>query len=92
MRFDSDLVVSVFETNIRMLGGLLSGYPRKKTTNPRLGHLMAELLRTKDPDRLSWYDKGQLLKMAIELGDRLLPAFNTTSGLPYSRVRALSCQ
>lgn len=26
VRFDSDFVVSVFETNIRMLGGLLSGW------------------------------------------------------------------
>lgn len=25
VRFDSDLVVSVFETNIRMVGGLISG-------------------------------------------------------------------
>lgn len=25
VRFDSDLVVSVFETNIRMIGGLISG-------------------------------------------------------------------
>lgn len=25
IRFDADLVVSVFETNIRMVGGLLSG-------------------------------------------------------------------
>ncbi|KAL6723612.1 hypothetical protein Aduo_018596 [Ancylostoma duodenale] len=25
IRFDSDLIVSVFETNIRVLGGLLSG-------------------------------------------------------------------
>jgi mannosidase alpha-like ER degradation enhancer 3 len=25
IRFDSDLVVSVFETNIRMVGGLISG-------------------------------------------------------------------
>lgn len=25
VRFDSDLVISVFETNIRMVGGLISG-------------------------------------------------------------------
>lgn len=74
VRLDSDLIVSVFETNIRVLGGLLSG------------HLMAELVRAKDPARLKWYDSGQLLKMAIEIGDRLLPAFNTSSGLPYSRI------
>ncbi|XGW35327.1 hypothetical protein V3C99_018940 [Haemonchus contortus] len=74
VRFDSDLIVSVFETNIRILGGLLSG------------HLMAELVRSKDPKRLQWYNDRQLLKMAIDIGDRLLPAFNTSSGLPYSRI------
>lgn len=74
VRFDADVVVSVFETNIRMVGGLISG------------HLMARLLKSHDPNRLVWYDQ-QLLDMATEVGDRLLPAFNTTSGLPYPRVR-----
>ncbi|VDL69383.1 unnamed protein product [Nippostrongylus brasiliensis] len=74
VRFDSDLIVSVFETNIRILGGLLSA------------HLMAELVRAKDPERLQWYSDRQLLKMAVDIGNRLLPAFNTSSGLPYSRI------
>ncbi|KAJ1364821.1 hypothetical protein KIN20_024994 [Parelaphostrongylus tenuis] len=74
VRFDSDLVVSVFETNIRVVGGLLSA------------HLMAELVRVKDSSRLRWYDNRQLLMMAVDIGDRLLPAFNTSSGLPYSRI------
>lgn len=26
VQFDSDLVISVFETNIRMVGGLISGF------------------------------------------------------------------
>ncbi|VDM75927.1 unnamed protein product [Strongylus vulgaris] len=74
IRLDSDLIVSVFETNIRVLGGLLSG------------HLLAELVRAKDPTRLQWYNDRQLLKMAEDIGNRLLPAFNTSSGLPYSRI------
>ncbi|EGT59356.1 hypothetical protein CAEBREN_21992 [Caenorhabditis brenneri] len=73
VRFDSDLVVSVFETNIRVLGGLISA------------HVLAEHIKEKHPERLQKYDK-QLLKMATEVGNRLLPAFNTTSGLPYSRI------
>uniref|UniRef100_A0A8R1HSJ9 alpha-1,2-Mannosidase n=1 Tax=Caenorhabditis japonica TaxID=281687 RepID=A0A8R1HSJ9_CAEJA len=73
VRFDSDLIVSVFETNIRVLGGLISA------------HVLAELVKTKHPERLQYYDK-QLLNMAVEVGNRLLPAFNTTSGLPYSRI------
>ncbi|EFP05057.1 hypothetical protein CRE_03272 [Caenorhabditis remanei] len=73
VRFDSDHVVSVFETNIRVLGGLISA------------HVLAELIKEKHPERLQTYD-NQLLKMATEVGNRLLPAFNTTSGLPYSRI------
>ncbi|CAD6188692.1 unnamed protein product [Caenorhabditis auriculariae] len=73
VRFDSDHVVSVFETNIRVLGGLVSG------------HLMSELVKGKFPDRMKNYN-GQLLKMAVDVGDRLLPAFNTSSGLPFSRI------
>ncbi|KAM4527162.1 ER degradation-enhancing alpha-mannosidase-like protein 3 isoform 2-T2 [Odontesthes bonariensis] len=72
VRFDNDVVVSVFETNIRVLGGLLGG------------HVMADLLRHRG-ERMQWY-RDELLQMAIELGHRLLPAFNTTSGLPYPKV------
>ncbi|KAL3990121.1 Glycosyl hydrolase 47 family protein [Acanthocheilonema viteae] len=73
VRFDSNLVVSVFETNIRMVGGLISG------------HVMAKLVQSKDENRLGWY-KDELLQMAAELADKLLPAFNTSSGIPYSRI------
>uniref|UniRef100_A0A1I8EUS1 alpha-1,2-Mannosidase n=1 Tax=Wuchereria bancrofti TaxID=6293 RepID=A0A1I8EUS1_WUCBA len=73
VRFDSNLVVSVFETNIRMIGGLISG------------HVMAKLVQSRDENRLRWY-KDELLQMAAELADRLLPAFNTSSGIPYSRI------
>lgn len=45
---------------------------------------MADLLR-KRGDRMEWY-RDELLHMAKELGHRLLPAFNTTSGLPYPKV------
>ncbi|XP_050782304.1 ER degradation-enhancing alpha-mannosidase-like protein 3 isoform X2 [Gopherus flavomarginatus] len=72
VRLDNDVVVSVFETNIRVLGGLLGG------------HIMADMLKAQNV-RLQWY-KGELLHLARDLGYRLLPAFNTTSGLPYPRV------
>ncbi|XP_030640038.1 ER degradation-enhancing alpha-mannosidase-like protein 3 isoform X2 [Chanos chanos] len=72
VRLDNDIVVSVFETNIRVLGGLLGG------------HSMAVML--KDSGRhMLWY-RDELLQMAKDLGLRLLPAFNTSSGLPYPRV------
>lgn len=72
VQLDNDVVVSVFETNIRVLGGLLGG------------HVMADMLKAQGV-RLQWY-KDELLHLARDLGYRLLPAFNTTSGLPYPRV------
>lgn len=72
VQFDSDIIVSVFETNIRMVGGLLSA------------HILAEYLQ-KQADTMHWY-KGELLEMSRELGYRLLPAFNTSTGIPHARV------
>ncbi|XP_011057999.1 PREDICTED: uncharacterized protein LOC105148154 isoform X2 [Acromyrmex echinatior] len=70
--FDTDVIVSLFETNIRMLGGLLSG------------HILAEYLQQR-ADIMPWY-RGELLDLAKDLGYRFLPAFNTTTGIPYGRV------
>nr|CAD7438421.1 unnamed protein product [Timema bartmani] len=73
--FDNDVVVSVFETNIRVLGGLLSG------------HILAEYFQQR-AGILSWY-RGEMLDMARDLGYRLLPAFNSTTGIPHGRVHIL---
>lgn len=51
-------------------------------------HVMADLLRERG-ERMQWY-RDELLHMAKELGHRLLPAFNTTSGLPYPKVFLVS--
>ncbi|XP_036357879.1 ER degradation-enhancing alpha-mannosidase-like protein 3 isoform X2 [Octopus sinensis] len=74
-KFDNDVVVSVFETNIRVLGGLLGG------------HVVANLLKKKRKGML-WYN-NELLTMAHDVGIRLLPAFNTTTGIPYPKVNLL---
>ncbi|KAI5610446.1 ER degradation-enhancing alpha-mannosidase-like protein 3 isoform X1 [Silurus asotus] len=72
VRLDNDIVVSVFETNIRVLGGLLGG------------HAMAVMWKERG-QHMQWY-QDELLNMAKDLGLRLLPAFNTSSGLPYPRI------
>ncbi|XP_063982642.1 ER degradation-enhancing alpha-mannosidase-like protein 3 [Diachasmimorpha longicaudata] len=72
VNFDTDVIVSLFETNIRMLGGLLSA------------HILAEYLQTR-ADIMPWY-RGELLNMAKDLGYKFLPAFNTTTGIPYGRI------
>ena len=61
----------VFEATIRVLGGLLSA------------HIFAS--RPNQPFHLSWYN-DELLHMAHDLGNRLLPAFSTPTGIPYARV------
>ncbi|KAJ3333549.1 hypothetical protein HDU76_006856 [Blyttiomyces sp. JEL0837] len=67
--FDMDVNVSVFETNIRVVGGLLS----------------AHSIATMDPDLAPIYD-WSLLDMAEDVANRLLPAFDTPTGLPYGTV------
>ena len=37
---------------------------------------------------MEWY-ADELLNMAKDIGTRLLPAFNTTTGIPYPRVSYL---
>ncbi len=69
--FDVNTKPQIFETNIRVLGGLLSA------------HIFAS--RSGQPFHLPWY-RGELLSMAHDLGERLLPAFSTPTGLPYARV------
>jgi uncharacterized protein YyaL (SSP411 family) len=61
LSFDKHQDVNLFETTIRVLGGLLSAY------------------------HLSGNDKLYLDK-AIDLGDRLLGAFDSESGIPYAGV------
>jgi mannosyl-oligosaccharide alpha-1,2-mannosidase len=58
--FDVDGEVSVFETSIRIVGGLLSAY-----------HACAETF---------------LLDKAMEMANRLLPAFATPTGMPFRFV------
>ncbi|EDW82954.2 uncharacterized protein Dwil_GK22601 [Drosophila willistoni] len=60
LKFNTNREVNLFETTIRVLGGLLSAY-----------HLSG--------------DKMFLVKSA-ELGNRLLPAFLSPSGIPFSDV------
>lgn len=38
---------------------------------------------------MPWY-RGELLEMAKDLGYRLLPAFNTSTGIPHARVSLTS--
>jgi hypothetical protein len=68
-----NLSVQVFEVVIRVLGGLLAA------------HLFASTPSVRPEFALPGY-KGELLDMSIDLGNRLLPAFDTSTGIPWARV------
>ena len=51
------------------------------------GHVLAAYLKRKRKG-MEWY-KDELLTMAKEVGYRLLPAFNTSTGIPYPRVSVI---
>eukprot|EP00850_Spirogloea_muscicola_P003129 SM000012S25391 [mRNA] locus=s12:818709:824031:+ [translate_table: standard] len=71
LNFDQNVTVSLFETNIRVLGGLLSA------------HLLASDAAT--GLQVDGYH-GELLDLADDLASRLMPAFDTPTGIPYGSV------
>jgi hypothetical protein len=87
--FDVDSKVQVFETVIRGVGGLLSAHQFAVGDLPITGY--DPIVKTKyGRTGIHWkngvvYD-GQLLRLAKDLAERLLPAFLTPTGLPYPRV------
>eukprot|EP00035_Acanthoeca_spectabilis_P006217 m.121951 g.121951 ORF g.121951 m.121951 type:complete len:800 (+) comp13403_c2_seq1:180-2579(+) len=78
VKFDADFVVSVFETNIRVLGGLLGAH------TVMLSLKEDTKLRAQYP-ALDKYN-GELVQMSLDLGSRLLLAFDSATGIPYSRI------
>ncbi|KAF4356132.1 hypothetical protein F8388_012282, partial [Cannabis sativa] len=71
LKFNVDARINLFECNIRVLGGLVS----------------AHMLATDSTNRLvQGAYKNQLLILAEDLGKRLLPAFDTPTGLPYAWI------
>lgn len=99
--FDLDSRVQVFETAIRGLGGLLSAHLFAVGDLPIDGYSppqdQADIAKswngrnnTMADAGVRWpnglvYD-GQLLRLAYDLGSRLIPAFWTSTGIPYPRV------
>ncbi|CAH7671386.1 family 47 glycoside hydrolase [Phakopsora pachyrhizi] len=72
--FDLDVNIQVFETTIRVMGGLLSC------------HLFAKGQRGFRFEAVDGYG-DELLFLAEDLGRRLLPAFqNSKTGIPFARV------
>ncbi|XP_016891372.1 ER degradation-enhancing alpha-mannosidase-like protein 2 [Cynoglossus semilaevis] len=74
--FDIDVNASVFETNIRVVGGLLSAHMLSGKAGMEL-----------EPN---WPCSGPLLRMAEDSARKLLPAFQTPTGMPYGTVNRVS--
>ncbi|XP_015519937.2 ER degradation-enhancing alpha-mannosidase-like protein 2 [Neodiprion lecontei] len=70
--FEENINVSVFETNIRVVGGLLSA------------HLLSHKAGLDLDDE--WPCKGPLLRLAEDVAKRIIPAFDTPTGMPYGTV------
>ena len=77
LNYDQDLEVNTFETTIRMLGGLLSAHYLSTTFQE-----MAPL----PEDDHGKPGEDLYLEKAADLADRLLGAFDTESGVPYTSV------
>ncbi|XP_068627733.1 ER degradation-enhancing alpha-mannosidase-like protein 2 [Battus philenor] len=74
--FDTDINVSVFETNIRIIGGLLSAHLLSHRSGLKL-----------EP---GWPCNGPLLRLAEDVAHRLIAAFDTTTGMPYGTINLRS--
>ncbi|CAM9806758.1 unnamed protein product, partial [Discosporangium mesarthrocarpum] len=89
-----DQNVSLFETNIRLLGGLLSAH--MLASDKDLGLYDHQVVAGVEPDKEDGGGagggtyRGELLSLALELGNRLLPAFRTRTGIPFGTVNLKS--
>jgi mannosidase alpha-like ER degradation enhancer 2 len=70
--FEANINVSVFETNIRVVGGLLSAHLLSRKAGMQL-----------EP---GWPCNGPLLRLAEDMAKRLIIAFDTPTGMPYGTV------
>lgn len=88
--FDVDSKVQVFETVIRGVGGLLSAHLFAIGELPIAGYDPKRANEDVEQHPIVWPDgfkyDGQLLRLAFDLAQRLLPAFYTQTGMPYPRV------
>lgn len=88
--WDQDVKVQVFELTIRALGSLLSTYqyldalPAGEAEQATALGLSEEQRKAGKGDvrRYRW----KVLALARDLGDRLMPAFETPTGIPYARI------
>ncbi|VDP12056.1 unnamed protein product [Onchocerca flexuosa] len=73
VKVDMDVNVSVFETNIRVIGGLLSA------------HMLSGRVKEMELEP-GWPCSGPLLRLAERFIQKLIPAFKSATGMPYGTI------
>ncbi|KAJ1458878.1 glycosyl hydrolase family 47-domain-containing protein [Pelagophyceae sp. CCMP2097] len=84
--FRIDVNVSVFETTIRVLGGLVSSHMLAVDASLNLTQDLRQLDNRSTFVQSKFVYSDQLLLLAVDLAERLLPAFETPTGIPYGTV------
>ena len=89
--FDKNRAVNLFETNIRVLGGLLSAHAiiEAQQLAARAASDNVEARQRAERWVPQDYD-GKLLTLAENLASRLMPAFDTPTGIPYGSINLRS--
>ena len=85
--FDANINVSVFETNIRIVGGLLAAHLVARRAGVQVGTRITEKKSffhnfIAPQVGAGWPCSGPLLALAEDAAQRLLPAFDTPTGSP----------
>ncbi|KEF51367.1 mannosyl-oligosaccharide alpha-1,2-mannosidase [Exophiala aquamarina CBS 119918] len=83
LSYNADHDVNTFETTIRMLGGLLSAY-YLSTSFPNLA--------PQRDDDFNQPGEDLYIEKATDLADRLLGAYDSPSGIPYSSINLNTSQ
>ncbi|KNC53374.1 mannosyl-oligosaccharide 1,2-alpha-mannosidase IB [Thecamonas trahens ATCC 50062] len=82
--FDTKVDVNVFELTIRGLGALLGNHLLLEPLDSDLASPVPAAALAAHPSGRAY--RGELLALAVDLADRLLPAFDTPTGIPRSMV------
>lgn len=90
--FDANINVSVFETNIRIIGGLLSAHLLSNRcancffVNTHIFKNYKIIFRAGIKLEPGWPCNGPLLRLAEDVAKRLIVAFDTKTGMPYGTI------
>ena len=87
LKFEANRKISVFETTIRILGGLISAHhlALKVSAEVRFGPARDQFIKSPEDEELFTYN-DEMLRKAVLLADKLMPVFDTLTGIPYSET------